>query len=118
MKNMKDYPLWSAEGSSKIHNKDIKSLSQREINDILRLTGYDATLHFVERVSQKDGRKRWYSFGITTGGDFINALRGARRGNRYTDAQGRTCQDLSIEAGMIKIVTNPETRKLVTITYA
>jgi hypothetical protein len=110
----KEYPLFSMYYDSRIANKGLSHLTFTEIHRMFEPTGYRPSLHFVQRISQADGRRRLNSLGVTTGGDLAATFGKARRtGTIASDGN----EQWSIESGMAMIVVNPQTKLLVTMTY-
>lgn len=113
-------PLFNAFVNSSIANKKIGQLSQKDIDNILRPTGYTASMHFAQRVSKKKSAKddRWGSFGITTAYDFVMELKNAyAKDDPSVDKQGRNSQELLMFQGAAKIIANPDSKKIVTISF-
>lgn len=114
------YPLWNAMAKASILNKQITKLSHEEINKILRHTGYSSTNHFAQRVSKRKHIKddRWGSVGISTGKQLVMELKNAyAKDAPYSNSKGMNTQDLLILSGLAKVVVNPDSKKLVTVSF-
>ena len=95
-------------------------MMQSELDAMLRTTAYYASDHFVQRISQKDGRSRWVSFGISNVHDLWLALRGAYRapGTKVEcDSEGRLSEFWTLHQGAAILIVNPADKRIVTITF-
>ena len=65
-KSVVTHPLFNISINSKIAHKPIGKFTLEDIKFMLKPTGYNATLHFLERIAVKKGTKRWNSIGVYT----------------------------------------------------
>ena len=110
--NAKQNPLFNVEINSKTAHKRLGSFTLKDINTILRPTGYTATSHFLERIASNPGTQRWKSMGVYDGKDLSNFL---SKGIQTTQIYGGKKQDIIrfTSGGIIPINAN----KLITITF-
>jgi hypothetical protein len=118
---LSQYPLsLAAVPPARIHRKSIASLMQSELDAMLKPTSFGTSNHFVQRISQKKGRDRWQSFGISNIHDLWLSLRAAWRkpGTQVeSDSNGRLSETWTIEQGAALLIVNPADKRIVTITF-
>lgn len=116
-----EYPLLLAKSPpARIGAKQIASLMQSELDAILKPTGVRASNHFVQRISQKKGRTRWQSFGVTYVHDLWLSLRDAHRPKGIqveSDDKGRLSETWYLFQGGAVLIVNPVDKRIVTITF-
>lgn len=110
--NAKQNPLFDAVANSKTAHKKLGSFTLKDINSILRPTGYTATSHFLERIASNPGTQRWNSRGVFNGGELSSFLsKGIQDTQMY---QGQKQKIIRFTEGVIIPIN---AKKLITVTF-
>lgn len=118
---LSQYPLLLVDTPPvRIAEKPLASMMQSEIDAMLKPTEFSASRHFVQRISQQEGRNRWQSLGINNVHDLWLCLRSAYRSPETrpeSDESGRLAEAWSLEQGAAVLIVNPESKLIATITF-